>query len=137
MLFDAPSGSFFPRLATIGAAAEFVVEGCFVVAAFFLAAASGAVVPEVGRDAVGMTVGDFFVIVVFSLCLGFDFRRVVYFVFLHQRLEDFFESVSGEGGIGIVVVRSGRRWCRGKIAILVFVVGRLLLVEWHVVDELL
>jgi hypothetical protein len=47
MLFDAPAGSFSPQLATFSVAAEFVGEGCFVVVSLFLAAAGGAVMPQV------------------------------------------------------------------------------------------
>ena len=150
MCFNAPTGSFLPCFAAIGVASKFVGESCCFFAAFFFAAASGAVVPKIGGDAVGVAVCDVFVVLIFALCFRLDFGRVVAFVLLHHCLEDFLEGICGESSVGSLGIESGIcfvvcndggisiNWCRWlRIGILVFVVHWFLLVERHVVDKLL
>ena len=83
-----------------------------------------------------VAVGNVFVDLILALCLGFYFCWVVCFVFLHQSGENFFESVSGDGSIGIGRCKLGRR-CRLNVGILIFGIGLVLLEKRHVVDELL
>ena len=102
----------------------------------FFAAAGGAVVPQIGRDTMRMAVRDIFVIFVFALRFGFDFARVICFVFFHQGLEDVFQSIGGDGGVGIG--GSGLRdWCLLDVWVLIFIVCWVLLEDGHVIDELL
>jgi uncharacterized membrane protein YvlD (DUF360 family) len=76
--------SFAPGFAMGGVAPQFVVEGGGVFMSFAFAAASGAVVPKIVCDAVGMTIRNVLVILVFALCFGFDFGLFVLCSFIND-----------------------------------------------------
>ena len=85
----------------------------------------------------GVAIGDVLVVVIFTLCFGFDLGRIVSLVLFHEGFENILESVGSDGGVGI-----GRWLLRSRfgldVGILVFVVGRvLLLVNGHVIHKLL
>ncbi len=84
----------------------------------------------------GMAVSDVFVVLILALCLGFYFCWVVCFVFLHEGLKNILECIGGDSSID-VGGRRGRCCRRWKIGVLIFVVSWFLLVERHMVYDLL
>ena len=102
--------------------------------AFFLAFASFAVMSEVGRNAVGPAIGDFVAGIVNALGderLGVLRATSVGFELRHHGLEKSFDVGGGERGVGL-----GRRCCVGVVVFIVGVLCRIMLVDWHLIDEL-
>ena len=107
---------------------------------FFLALAGLAVVPKVGGDAVGPTVGKFGAVSVFALsgrsgpvwCVAAMVGRLV---LDHHVFENVFYVIFGECSIGLIVW-----WHKGIVVrivwLLVLLFCGVLLVKGHLIDEM-